>query len=257
MAKIGAFEHETRPATPVSDQRSPIGALAWALMISLSICLLASISLDQMGLRVGSAQAYFARPRPTPAAIPALEPGSIEPLPGTTIIIWFLKRPRFFSADTIFANDLSRGRAPDGRLAYHIAFDEAGFNRYMSYWFFPTDQDLEQIVKGVRSPHIDLLPGGLTLYADLQVGPEWKQAGLLYELDGSGTQLNFRGIQFAGETLTAQPDSLIDHNVGQILERLANRALRELTFIDDSGAHLAIQRIVIGDDSAEVLAVAQ
>jgi hypothetical protein len=126
----------------------------------------------------------------------------------------------------------------------------------MLYWFMPSNEDLKEIYEDIQNPRIDLTTGGLVLYVDLKVGSEWKPAGLIYELDEGGTQLNFRGISMDGGVVTNLPGSLLDDKVGGIIERLSNRALRELTFIDEqTGKHLTIKQIYIEDDRAEVLAV--
>lgn len=243
---------------PTLKPRSPfLRIFAWALIIGLGGCLLASISADVAGLRIGSAAHYLAQPRALSVPPEPLVDGTTSPLDGATITVWFLKGPRFFSAETIFATDLTRGYTTGGDLAYHIAFDEAGFNQYMSYWFFPTDEDLKHIVDGIRDPHIDFQPGGLTLNAQVRIGSKWKPASLLYELDDTATQLRFRGIRIDGTAITTLPDSFLDKDVGGTIERLANHALSDLTFIDaDTGQHLTIHEIYIDDDHAEVLAVA-
>jgi hypothetical protein len=256
MSTTPQFEPTIEPG-PTKSGSPLLRGVAWALIIGLGGCLLASISADAAGLRVGSASAYLQQPRRAAAPPEPLADGSAEPLPGTTITVWFLKGPRFFSADTIFADDLSRGRTQDGELAYHIQFSEEGFNQYMSYWFFPSDEDLKPIVEGIRDPHIDLTPGGLTLYADVKIGDAWKPAGLLYELDENATLLKFRALQIDGTAVTTLPDSFLDKDVGGTIERLANHALSDLAFIDDqTGEHLSIHQIYIDDDKAEVLAQA-
>jgi len=242
----------TRPGRPL------LRGIAWTLIIVLGGCLLASISADAAGLRVGSAASAYLDTARDSRPIEPLAEGSAKPLSGAKITVWFLKGPRFFSAGKIFADDLSRGLTQDGQLAYHIQFSEEGFNQYMAYWFFPTDEDLSQIVDGLRSPHIDLTPGGLTLYADVNIAGEWKPTGLFYELDESATQLSFRGIEVDGMAVTTLPDSFLDKDVGGTIERLANHALSDLTFIDAAtSAHLTIHQIYIDDDKAEVLALAK
>ncbi len=228
--------------------------LAWVVMVPLAVCLLGALLLEALGLRIGPTSAYGQNLSIGNEPVPTLLPGSSQPLPGTTITIWFLRGPRFFSADTIFARQLTRGTTADGKLAYYIEFDEAGFNQYMHYWFLPPGDELKQYVDGLENPRIDLSPGGLTLLADVQVGGQWKTAGLVYQLDASQRQLNFRGIEFEGSLISTVPDSVLDERVGSALERLANRALRELTFIDSTGAHLTISQITLDDDQAVVLA---
>lgn len=230
--------------------------LAGIITIPLMACLLGALTLQALGLRVGQASAFYAGPtdmRP----VPTLLPDGREALPGTTITIWFLDGPRFFPADTTFAREMSRGQTEDGKLAYYIAFDEAGFNRYLTYWFLPPGDELNQSLEGLRDPRVDLTPGGLVLNADVNVGGVWKRAGLVYTLDENAPQLHFIGIEFDGQLIGAVPGSFLDDRVGKALERVANRALRELTFIDGTGAHLTINRIAIDEDQAVVLATEQ
>lgn len=240
-----------------APQKTPLlRLLGWLFLGSIALCIVGGLTLNAMGLRVGSESDYRQGQAAASLPVPTLIPASREALPGTTVAIWFLNGPTFFPSETIFAAELWRGQTADGQLAYYIAFDEAGFNQYMTYWFLPGNDDLKDVWEEIRDPRIDLLPGGLVLYADLKMGSEWKPLGLLYELDESGTQLGFRGFTLDGKTITAVPDSLLDSKVGSLLERLSNRALRELVFIDEvSGKRLTIRQIYVDDDRAEVLAV--
>jgi len=230
--------------------------MAWVVMIPLGACLLGAVAIEALGLRVSPANTVYASGgdnRPVPTVLPETR----EALPGTTITIWFLDGPRFFSAEETFAREMTRGKTADGKLAYRIAFDEAGFNQYLTYWFLPPGDELNQAFKGLRDPRVDLRQGGLTLLADAQIGGKWQPVGLLYDLDESATQLKFVGIEFQGNVVTTLPGSFMDDQAGATLEGLANRALRELTFIDYSGAHLTISQIAIDEDSASVLATEQ
>jgi len=227
--------------------------MAWVGLIPLLACLLGGLALAALGLRVEDARsAYASGSRYEP--VPTLLPDGYEALDGTTITIWFLDGPRFFSAEETFARELARGKTDDGRLAYRIEFDEAGFNQYLRYWFLPPGDEMNQAFEGLRDPRVDLRRGGLTLLADAQVGGQWQPVGLLYNLDDTATQLNFVGIEYQGNVVTTLPGSFMDDQAGATLEGLANRALRELTFIDESGTTLMIRQIAIEDDQAVVLA---
>src|SRR5262245_27859468 len=115
--------------------------VGWIITIPVAACLLGALALEAMGLRVTDARAALGvadNSRP----IPALESDGKEALPGTTITIWFLKKPRYFGAETIFAQEFSRGKTESGELAYYLKFDEEGFNQYMHYWFLPPGDEL-------------------------------------------------------------------------------------------------------------------
>jgi hypothetical protein len=228
--------------------------LSWLIMGSLAACLGLALALQGIGFRYGSTADYRHALAYEGLPIPTLDSGTRQPLPGVTITIWFLKGPEYFDAEHIFAQELTREVNSEEQPTYYLAFDEAGFNQYMSYWYLPGNEDLKGIYEDIKNTRIDLISGGVILYADMRFGSDWKPVGLVYALDESATQLKFRGIDMDGSLVSAAPNSLLDHDVAGIIERLSNRALSDLAFIDaETQAKLVIRKIYISEDRAEVL----
>ncbi|MBN1313010.1 MAG: hypothetical protein JXB30_16480 [Anaerolineae bacterium] len=190
----------------------------------------------------------------TPATItwpvtgsPDPDPGTPEPLTSVVVDIWFLNEPMAFPSETVFASRLERGQMSDGRPAYFIEFDEAGLNQYLNYWFGKWASEHAQL----RDTRVKLLPGGLIIYGEINLGVRWQQVGVTFHLDDSGRQLAFTGVDVDGEFLTSPPVGPIAQGI-EALEAEGNRALREVRFIDPEG-ELAIQQVVLLEDTAQVL----
>ena len=159
-----------------------------------------------------------------------------------------MDEPRVFSADIIFANRLERGRTTDGQPAYYVEFDEAGLNRYLNYWFGAwADQNAQ-----LRDTHIDLIPGGVIIYGEINLGVRWQLVGATFHLDESERQFTFTGVDVDGEFLASPPAGPIAQGI-EVLEAEGNRALREFKFIDPEG-ELSFQRIILLEDMAQIVA---
>jgi hypothetical protein len=87
-----------------------------------------------------------------------------------------------------------------GASVYHLALDEADLNTLARRWFFPKGA----IGGRFRDLWIDLQPGGLVLYADVNLGLRWQRMGLLLLHDG-GLVLSPVGVVIKQE-LYALPD---------------------------------------------------
>ncbi len=195
---------------------------------------------------------------PTPLATPGMA-GSIAPnvgsgqalsvpLESVKVSIWFLPQPYTFYPEQIYATRLERGKLETGRTAYFIQFDEQGINSYLSHWF---GAYVEREAR-LRNPWLDLKAGGAVLYADVNLEVGWQRVGAVFMLDASGRQLMLAGVEMNGRLYSTPPDGQIAVLAAQ-LEGQANRALRELIFVDPAGS-LTIQAISLGENSAQVLA---
>lgn len=171
-----------------------------------------------------------------------------EPLTSVTVDIWFLDTPEAFSAETIFAERLERGYTDTGQLAYYIEFNEAGLDQYLNYWFGAWAQETLPL----RNTRAALKPGGLIIYAEVNLGVRWQKVGAVFNLDESGRQFTLVGVDLDGQLLASPPSGPIAEGV-RILEENGNRALRELTIIDPDG-NLSIQQIVLTEDKAQIIA---
>lgn len=171
-----------------------------------------------------------------------------QPLSSVTVDIWFLDNPEAFSAETIFAERLERGYTHSGELAYFIEFSEAGLDQYLNYWFGGWAQRTSQL----RNTRAALKSGGLIIYAEINLGVYWQPVGAVFNLDDSGRQFVIAGVDIDGQLLSAPPSGPIAEGV-KALEENGNRALRELIIIDPEG-NLAIQQIVLTEDTAQIIA---
>src|SRR5215470_8706154 len=123
------MEEISNQETPSQNKkRSLSGFLGVLLLILLACMLVIPLGFSLMGGRIQSAASYLANRRVESIPVPTLDPQTKESMPGTTIDIWFLHGPRYFSGDTIFAQEISRGVTADGQRAIYIDFDEKGLN---------------------------------------------------------------------------------------------------------------------------------
>jgi len=188
------------------------------------------------------------------AALPNEQPAQslphklIQPLEAVKIDIWFLPAPRVFVAEEIFAKRLERRLASNDRVTYAIEFDEAGLNHYRTYWF----EGWVQQTINVRNATMDLKPNGLIVYGEVDLGLKWQRMGAVFNLDASGRQFIFAGIDLEGQLLATPPLGPIAEAV-TTLELNGKRALRELKFIDAQG-NLYIQQIILAEEGVQVIA---
>ncbi len=223
----------------------------WLIIASLLIAGIQSITFQPQG----KTEAYFERQSNRRLAAPieglAISPTALDapqPLNSVEVDIWFLPAPRVFSAEHIFAKRLERGRTTGGQVAYFIEFDEAGLNQYLNYWFGAWAKQNTHL----RNAYMDLKPGGVIVYGEVDLGTRWQRAGAVFSLDESGRQFVFAGVDMAGELLAAPPYGPLTEGIKALTEN-GNRALRELRFIDPEG-DLYIQQIVLSDNTAQIAA---
>ncbi len=170
------------------------------------------------------------------------------PLDAVVVDIWFLPHPETFDAEHIFARRLEREQTADGSLTYYIEFTEEGLNQYLHYWF----GDGTEVDPRLQNVWFDLQPGGLIVYADVNVVGDWQRIGAVFNLAADGRQFVFAGVDIKGQLFGAPPAGPIAEVISA-LEAQGNRALHELKFIDPAG-DLFLQQIVITEDGAQILA---
>jgi hypothetical protein len=165
-----------------------------------------------------------------------------------TVDLWFLAQPRTLPLDQLSAERWERGETEAGSPAYFIEFDERSANVQLAQWFGETIAQQSRL----RNPWIDLRPGGAVIYADVNLEIGWKRVGAVLMVDGSGRQMQLIGVDIDGRLYSTPPDGQIAELI-QRVESEANRALRELTFIDPAG-ELRIQVISVSEDQIQLLA---
>ncbi|MBN1430180.1 MAG: hypothetical protein JXB07_17555 [Anaerolineae bacterium] len=221
----------------------------WVVLVVVLVLALRTLGFQSQG----ETEAYLNNQavqyiRPTITWPVTGSPDQAAPLSSITGDIWFLDQPRVFFAETIFAGRLERGTIANGQSVYYIEFDEAGVNQYLTYWFGEwADQNAR-----LRDAHVDLIPDGVIIYGDLNLGMHWQQVGATFHLDESKRQFTFTGVDVDGEFLTSPPIGPIAQGI-DALEAEGNRALREFRFIDSEGS-LFFQQIVVLEDLVQIIA---
>jgi hypothetical protein len=175
-------------------------------------------------------------------------PEGPQSLDAVTVDLWFLAQPQTLPSDQVGAERLERGETVSGDTAYFIEFDEESANVHLMQWF----GDYIEQQSRLRDPWIDLKPGGAVVYADVDLEVGWQRVGAVLMVDGTGRQIEVVGVDIDGRLYSTPPDGQIAELV-QRVESEANRALRELTFLDPAG-ELAIQTISVTEDRAQILA---
>lgn len=226
---------------------SAISVFTWVLLG----CITAAFLVPLAGLRIQPASEAIAPRTENVSAMPTLQ--SPEPLTEMWVEAWFLRETTYMRTDQLGAESVTRGLSPEGKMAYHIAFTDAGFNSYLSYWF---QQLVQSQFPELDQPLIDTEPGRVLAWIELPWGDSRNRICMIYHLDESGTQFDFQGILVGSQFLTSYEGSLFDEH-GSFVEDLANRAIREVVMIDASGTELSIQQIIFTDDHIDILAVAQ
>jgi hypothetical protein len=175
-------------------------------------------------------------------------PGGPQTLDAVTVDLWFLAQPRTVPSDQLGADRLERGQTEAGATAYYIEFDEAGANAQLDRWF----GEYVAAQSRLRDPAIDLKPGGAIVYADVDLELGWQRVGAVLMVDATGRQIQVVGVDIGGRLYSTPPDGQIAEMV-QRVESEANRALRELAFVDDAG-QLIIRAISVDETRAQILA---
>jgi hypothetical protein len=171
-----------------------------------------------------------------------------ESLDSITVDLWFLTQPRTLPLDQVGAERLERGQTENGATAYYIEFGEQSANAHLNTWF---GEYIEQQSR-IRDPQIDLRPGGAVIYADVDMEIGWKRVGAVLMVDGTGQQIDVIGVDIDGRLYSSPPTGEIARLVQQV-ESEANRALRELAFVDPAG-QLTIREIRVTEDRVQILA---
>lgn len=106
-----------------------------------------------------------------------------------------------------------------------------------------------------QNARIDLKPGGAIIYADVSVPTGYgfdvqQTAGVVLQLDASGRQFVFSGIDLNGSLYT-NPPAEIASTVQQI-EQVGNDVLNQVT-INAGGGSLALQRAIIDETTLTLM----
>jgi hypothetical protein len=176
------------------------------------------------------------------------DPDGPQALEAVTVDLWYLAQPQTLTFDQVGAERLERGKTESGETAYYIEFDEDSANAHLMEWF----GDYIEQQSRLRDPWIDLKPGGAVVYADVDLEIGWQRVGAVLMVDGTGQQIQVVGVDVDGRLYSTPPGGQIAE-LAKRVESEANRALRELAFLDPAG-QLAIQKISVTEDRAQILA---
>jgi hypothetical protein len=232
--------------TPSLPARSNIW-LSLLLLVSLAGASLAN-AWPLLALRSNGQTSVYFEKQAALGARPAIAwPKANQSLDSVDITIWFLPTQETFYAQDIFAKRLERGQTADGQVAYFIDFDEASLTQYLNYWF----ANWAARYVNFRNAQVALKPSGLIIYGDVDLGTHWQRVGAVFNLDESGRQFNFVGVDIDGQLMSIPPAGPIA-TAAMALTVNGNRALQDLKFIDPAGT-LSIQQIVLTEDGAQIV----
>lgn len=151
--------------------------------------------------------------------------------------------PAEFGADFIGDTSLS------GNSTYLLVLDEAGINTLLRRWFLPDGT----IGGRYRDLWVDLQPGGLILYANVNLGLRWQRMGLLSLLDGIA--LSPTGLVIDQELYALPTDGFLAQ-VAPRVRLYSERTLEALALVGPLPGEAHVSRVRFHADRVEILAQA-
>jgi len=149
------------------------------------------------------------------------------------------------------AYDVTVGSDTTGRETAVVTFTEAGL--------MDVCRQQNDICSGAdprfQNARIDLKPGGAIIYADVSVPSGYgfdvqQTAGVVLQLDGSGRQFVFSGIDLNGNLYTNPPAELA--STVQQFEQTGNDVLNQVS-INAGGGTLMLQRAQIDEETLSLV----
>ena len=137
----------------------------------------------------------------------------------------FLLPPHVRDPEPLAASDLGSAsfageEATPGSSNYLLVLDQVALNTFVNRWLLSENSGRASY----REVWVDLQPGGLILFADVNLGLRWQRAGLLFVQDGATLQAT---RLILGDESFALPGS------GILSGRVASTAVQPQRFIED------------------------
>ena len=154
------------------------------------------------------------------------------------------------STDSLLEPLLGNAAMPD-KTVYVLTIDEASLNQLIRTWILPQDSE----DGSVRDLTVDLQPGGLIVYKDVDLGFRQHRMGLLLRQDGSGLTMSPVGFVLNGE-LYALPATATLARFVLPTGREVGRTLNALTFTGPLPGEARPTRVRLESDRLQVEAEA-
>jgi hypothetical protein len=136
-----------------------------------------------------------------------------------------------------------------GATDYLVTVDEAGLNRFLRQRVFSDEADGSRY----RNRQIDLEPGGLVVYADVDLGLRRKRMGLLLLQDGDDPVVSPAGVVLNQELYTLPEGGTLSRLLLPT-GREIQRALRVLTLVGPLPGEARVQTVRFHRDRLQILA---
>ena len=157
----------------------------------------------------------------------------------------YVTEPAALAASDVGTAALSGEATTPGVSDYLLALDEAAVNRFVRRWLHPDGANQGQY----RDLWIDLQPGSLILFADVNLGPRWQPAGLLLVHDGTALKPS-RVI--LGDLSYGLPDSgFVAGRAASVATRV-ERILKELVLTGPLPGEAHLSEIRFHQDRIEI-----
>ncbi len=136
-----------------------------------------------------------------------------------------------------------------GVSTYLLTLDEASLNEFLRRWFLPDGAINDRF----RDLWVDLQPGGLILYADVNVGLRWQRMGLLlFQME---TALIPTGLVL-DKDIYALPDAGFLAQVIPSVQSISEQALEDLTLVGPLPGEANVSQVQFRPDRLQILAQA-
>lgn len=160
--------------------------------------------------------------------------------------------PRLREPISLALIDLERGEfigrtVTPGTSTYLLTLDEASLNALLRRWFLPDGVVSDRY----RDLWVDLQPGGLILYADVNLGLRWRRMGLLLLQDK--TALSPTGLVMDQELYTLPGDGFLARAIPRV-ESYTGQTLEALTLVGPLPGEARVSLVQFHADRIEILA---
>jgi uncharacterized protein YigE (DUF2233 family) len=181
-------------------------------------------------------------PEPEPLAT------SGAPLDQITILLPpYVPQPVTVTTAELEGLQVSAGTTATGTTVYVLTLGEESFNALMQRWL-PAGGIVDERYRNMR---LDLQPGGLILYAEVDVGIGWQQMGLL--LLQEGTSLTPSGLVFGQEVYPLPEEGSLADALQQIGGTI-DRVLGALTIVGPLPGEARVSQVRFHADRVELRA---
>jgi uncharacterized protein YigE (DUF2233 family) len=193
-------------------------ALCVVLAVVAAVLSWPRLLVPLFGLEKRGSLAAALPPEPAPLTLEGVALAQLEQ-------VVFLLPPTVRDLEALAASDLGAAsfageQATPGVSNYLLVLDQAALNSFVDRWLLKENAERASY----RDVWVDLQPGGLIVFADVNLGLRWQRAGLLFVQDG----ISLRATRLVlGDESFALPES------GVLSGRVASAAVQPQRLIED------------------------